>query len=347
MTVEYRPPKRGASPLLIGLAGPSGGGKTYSALRVARGLADDKPFAVLDTENGRALHYADAFPDMRHGRLDAPFSPAAYTEAIRDADAAGFPVIVVDSSSHEWEGEGGVLEMQELEFARMGSKEGARMASWIAPKKEHKKMVRALLQVKAHVILCMRAEDKVNGKTEVRAKETLTSILGWIPICERRLPFELTMSLLVTPDAPGVPKPIKLQEQHKPFVPLDQPLSENTGRQLAAWAAGTSPNSGGNAGTGDATSGDPNEQASRHGAPAPATEVTPSEVVSPADSGVEPASPDDIFTLTARLVAASSKPQEAAYMIEMKAQEQTAEEHLAWLKEQERKRFAGARGGDA
>lgn len=243
MTVEFKPAKREAAPVLVGIAGPSGGGKTYSALRLARGLADGEPFAMVDTENGRALHYADYFPEMQHAHLRAPFSPAAYTDAIVAADEAGFPVIVVDSMSHEWEGDGGVLKMQEAEFARMGSKEGARMASWIAPKSAHKDMVRKLLQVKAHVILNMRAEDKVEmvkrgDKTEVRAKETLTSILGWIPICERRLPFELTMSFLVTPDAPGFPKPVKLQEQHRAFVPLDAPISEQTGRSLAEWAAG-------------------------------------------------------------------------------------------------------------
>lgn len=244
MTFEFREPKREAAPVLVGLSGPSGSGKTYSALLMARGLAGGKPFAIIDTENGRALHYADYFPEMRHAHLRAPFNPAAYLEAISDADEQGFPVIVVDSASHEWEGEGGVLEMQEAAFKRMGSRESARMASWIEPKSEHKTMVRRLLQVKAHVILCLRAEDKiemvnVNGKTEVRAKETLTSILGWIPICERRLPFELTVSLLVTPDKPGVPKPIKLQKQHKAFIPLDRPLEEETGRLLGEWAQGS------------------------------------------------------------------------------------------------------------
>jgi hypothetical protein len=54
------------------------------------------------------------------------------------------------------------------------------------------------------------------------------------------LPYELTASFLLMADAPGVPKPIKLQEQHRPFVPLDQPITEETGRLLAEWAAGGS-----------------------------------------------------------------------------------------------------------
>ena len=61
---------------------------------------------------------------------------------------------------------------------------------------------------------------------------------GWIPICEKTTPYELTVSLLLTAKAPGVPHPIKLQEQHKQLFPLDQPISEASGSRLAQWAAG-------------------------------------------------------------------------------------------------------------
>ena len=91
----------------------------------------------------------------------------------------------------------------------------------------------------------VRAEEKVDivkgadGKTKIVPKEAPQKGLhGWIPICEKNLPYELTLSLLMTADQPGVPKPIKLQEQHRPFVPLDRPISEETGQALAAWAAG-------------------------------------------------------------------------------------------------------------
>ena len=180
---------------------------------------------------------------MRHAHLRAPFTPNAYTEAMTAADEAGFPVIVIDSTSHMWDGEGGILEDQDEIFQRLGGREANRMRSWHEAKKPNKRFVQRLLQVKAHVVLCFRAEDKiemvkVGDKIEVRAKDTLTSILGWVPICERRLPFELTLSMLVLPSAPGVPKPIKLGDDFKPFFPLDQPISEESGRQLAEWARG-------------------------------------------------------------------------------------------------------------
>jgi RecA/RadA recombinase len=119
MTFHYAPAVRERVSLIIALAAASGGGKTRSALAIARGLAggDDSRIAYIDTEAGRALHYAvapseaptaDRFAFM-HGDLKAPFTPESYADAIKAADDTGkFDVIVVDSCSHEWEGEGGL-----------------------------------------------------------------------------------------------------------------------------------------------------------------------------------------------------------------------------------------------
>jgi hypothetical protein len=244
VSFHFRPAVRENVPLLLGVAGGTGSGKTYSALRLARGLAGDKPFAVIDTENGRALHYADEFT-FEHGNLDAPFRPDRYAEAIAAADAAGYPVIVVDSASHEHAGDGGLLDWHEEEYQRLGGRDAVKMTAWIKPKMAHRKFVTKLLQVRAHVILCFRAEEKIDivkgddGKTKIVKKATLTGLDGWVPVAEKTLPYELTASFLLTADAPGIPKPIKLQEQHRPFVPLDAPLSEETGRALGEWARGS------------------------------------------------------------------------------------------------------------
>jgi hypothetical protein len=212
-------------------------------MRLAAGIAGDKAFCCIDTEAGRAKHYADRFK-FDHGDLKPPFNPLAYADAIKAADDAKYPVIIVDSFSHEHEGEGGILDMQEAEFQRMGAREAVKMASWIKPKGEHRKMVQRLLQVRAHVILCFRASEKIemvkdkDGKMEVRKKQTATGLDGWVPIAEKNLPYELTASFLLMAAHPGVPLPIKLQEQHRPFFPLDQPITEDSGARLAAWARG-------------------------------------------------------------------------------------------------------------
>ena len=121
------------------------------------------------------------------------------------------------------------------------------MAAWIKPKMASKHMVQKLLQVRAHLILCFRAEEKIemvrgdDGKMKIIPKVTPTGLSGWVPICEKNLPYELTASFLLTADAPGVPKPIKLQEQHRALFPLDKPITEESGRLIAAWAAGGKP----------------------------------------------------------------------------------------------------------
>jgi hypothetical protein len=245
MTVTFRPAVRENVPLLIGIAGGTGSGKTYSALRVATGIAGGKKFAVIDTENGRARHYADMF-DFDVADLTAPFRPGAYADAITAADQAGYPVIVIDSMSHEHDGDGGLLDWHEEEYQRLGGRDAVKFTAWIKPKDAHKKMVTRLLQVKAHVILCFRAAEKIEivkvaGKTEVRPKQSVVGLDGWVPISEPKLPYELTLSLLLTADKPGVGRPIKLQEQHRPLVPLDRPLDETVGEKLAAWAAGGAP----------------------------------------------------------------------------------------------------------
>jgi len=249
MSITFRRGIRENVGLLIGLIGASGSGKTYTAMRLAAGISGGKPFAVIDTEAGRAKHYADMFL-FDHADLKPPFNPDTYAEAIIAADKAGYPVIVVDSCSHEWAGDGGVLDMHEDELERMagsdwGKRERVKMAAWIKPKVQHKQMIQKLLQVRAHLILCFRAEEKVEmvkndkGKMEIVPKKSPTGLNGWMPVCEKSMPYELTASFLLTADAPGIPKPIKLQEQHKPLFPLDKPITEDSGKRIAQWAAGS------------------------------------------------------------------------------------------------------------
>lgn len=246
MTIMFRRAVRESVGLIIGLAGSSGSGKTYSAMRLASGIAGERPFAVIDTEGGRAKHYADKFA-FDHADLHAPFTPEAYSEAIALADKEGYPVIVIDSFSHEWAGEGGVMDMQEEEFERMGHRDTMKMASWIKPKGRHKKMVQKLLQCRAHLILCMRAEEKidmikVDGKTKIVPKEGPAGFKGWLPICEKNLPYELIVSFLMMADNPGVGIPIKpLQDQLRPLFPEGLQLDERAGRLIAEWARGGKP----------------------------------------------------------------------------------------------------------
>lgn len=238
----FKPAVREAVPLLLGVIGQTGSGKTFSAMRIASGIVGKgNRFALIDTESKRALHYADKF-DFDHCELTPPFRPENYADAIRAADKAGYKAIVVDSMSHEWAGEGGILDWQEEELARMAGddwkkREACKMAAWIKPKMAHKQMVQRLLQVRSHLILCFRAEDKVKMEKDDRGKIQIVPA-GIQPICSKEMPYELMASFLLTSDKPGYPQPLKLQEQHKPMFPLDNPLSEESGHLISEWAKG-------------------------------------------------------------------------------------------------------------
>lgn len=242
MVYEFKQAVREQVGLLIGLISPSGGGKTYSAMRLASGIVGQgNRFAVIDTESRRALHYADMF-SFDHLELSPPFRPANYADAIRAADQKGYQAIIVDSCSHEWAGEGGILDWQEEELTRMAGddyrkREACKMAAWIKPKIGHKQMVQRLLQVRAHLILCFRAEEKVKMEKDANGKTQIVPI-GWQPICSKEMPYELTVSFLLSPDKAGIPLPIKLQEQHRALFPLDKQINEESGRLISEWARG-------------------------------------------------------------------------------------------------------------
>jgi len=235
-----------------GFIGGTGSGKTFTALRVATGLAQRKRFLLIDTEARRSLHYADQF-EFDHLDLTPPFTPERYLEAILLAESKGYPVAVVDSTSHEHAGEGGILDWHEEELQRLAGddyrkREKMTFAAWIKPKMSHKRMVARLLQLRMHLILCFRAEEKVkakkkNGKTEWEA-------VGWQPICATGLEYELTYSFLLRHEHPGIYKDreegseyghaIKLPGVLRPFFPAGELIAEASGQKVAAWAAGDS-----------------------------------------------------------------------------------------------------------
>jgi hypothetical protein len=273
MSYDFKPASMdGGVGLLIGIAGTSGSGKTYSAMQIAKGIVGPgKRFAVIDTEAGRALHYSKLF-EFDHCELEPPFRPSRYLDAVRAAEAKGYKAIIIDSWSHCWSGEGGMHDWADEEMARMIVADNARQdkwgkphndemflrdklnsASWQEPKIRYKADMSRLIRSKAHVIFCMRAEDKliIEQRVDDKGRKKTVYIPGadrplkdrYIPICchNPEFMFELTLSFVVTPENPGVPVPIKLQEQHRHAMPDGRVVTQETGRLLAEWARGEAP----------------------------------------------------------------------------------------------------------
>lgn len=250
-TFEDRPATRERVPLLIGLVGASGSGKTFSALRLASGIQSvtGGEIFVIDTEARRALHYAGAEFKFRHIAMAPPFSPLDYLAAIEHCAAKGASVVIVDSMSHEHEGIGGVLEWHEAEAQRLAkawkvSVEKAKMSAWVAPKQARRKLINGILQLPVSVISCFRAKQKL--KIE-RGKDPVS--MGWQAIAAEEMVFEQTVNALLHPGARGVPtwepdepgerQHVKLPGWARSMFADGKPLDEGTGAKLAKWAAGT------------------------------------------------------------------------------------------------------------
>lgn len=243
MAFTYRDAELSNATVFIGLAGPSGSGKTFSALRVATGLARGKPVYFIDTEARRGLHYANQFK-FKHGELSAPFSPSHYLEAIHAAKAAGAGVLVVDSMSHEHEGDGGVLDMHETELDRMAGndyakRERVKFAAWIKPKRDRNKLVNAILQLGMHCVFCFRAKEKIALVKDNNGKQQPVA-LGFQPIVGDRFEYEMTALLMLPPNSRGVPDLAlsKTQDQFAPFFKPGAQIDEMLGQRFATWADG-------------------------------------------------------------------------------------------------------------
>lgn len=247
---EIRPAVREQVPVMVGLMGASGSGKTFSALRIATGIqrVTGGEICVIDTESRRSLHYADDFRFM-HMQFDAPFGPLRYLEAIKAAYAAGARTIVVDSMSHEHEGPGGVLEMHEQEVQRLGGQERHNFQAWAKPKAERRQMINGILQVNCNFVFCFRAKEKTKPGNEGGRKVLIEQ--GYMPIAGEEFVFEMTMNCLLLPGSAGVPQwqssypgeraMMKLPRQFERVMADGRQLDEDIGQQLAEWARGRPP----------------------------------------------------------------------------------------------------------
>lgn len=173
----------------IAIDGPSGSGKTYTALIAATVFAKGGKIAVIDTERGSASLYSGKF-DFDVLELDM-FSPQIYIDAIESAEASGYSVIVIDSLSHAWEGEGGALDM--VDKAAKRSQSGNSYTAWKDVTPLQRRLVDTMLQSKCHIIATMRSKmDYVQEKDE-RTGKTVIRKVGMAPIQRQGMEYEFTI----------------------------------------------------------------------------------------------------------------------------------------------------------
>ena len=182
----FRKAERRKAKLRLAITGPAGSGKTYGALLVAQGLGGR--IAMIDTENGSGDLYSSVCNyDILN--INAPYDPRKYLQAIHDAEAEGYDVLIIDSLSHCWIGEGGLLDMKE-QLSNSGKYNSFSAWSKVTPLQN--KLIEAMLTSSCHIIATMRSKtDYVQvindrGKTEIRK-------VGLAPVQRDGMDYEFSL----------------------------------------------------------------------------------------------------------------------------------------------------------
>jgi hypothetical protein len=210
--------------LRLGLSAVSGGGKTYSALLLAKGLVGslDK-VAVIDTENGSASLYAH-LGEFSTIELSAPYTPERYIEAIQACEAAGIECIIIDSITHEWDGKGGVIDIS-------NSMTGNSFTNWAKLTPRHQSFIDAILQSPCHMITTVRRKQDYE-MTKDQSGKTKVEKAGLKEVTREGFEYELTVNF-------------NLDEKHNCSASKDRTglfmgkpdftITEATGKTLMEW----------------------------------------------------------------------------------------------------------------
>jgi AAA domain-containing protein len=210
--------------LRLGLSGASGFGKSYSALLLAYGITKDwSKIAIIDTENSSANLYAH-LGDFNVLSLNEPYAPERYIEAIRTCENNLIEVIIIDSITHEWSGEGGCLQIHE--------KLGGRFQDWAKVSPRHQAFIDAILKSTCHVITTVRKKVDYSMDTDMNGRAKVTK-LGMKEITREGFEYELTVNFELIND-----KHLVKASKDRTGLFMDKPefvINKNTGAKLMVW----------------------------------------------------------------------------------------------------------------
>lgn len=227
--MQLRKATRQKAKIRLGLSAVAGGGKTMSALKIAKGLCGDwTKIGMIDTENGSGDLYCH-LGDYNVLSLQAPYSPEKYIEAIEACERAGMEVIIIDSITHEWDGKGGCLEIVD-QLAQASTSKNSYIA-WGKVTPRHQAFVEKILQSKCHIITTVRRKQDYEMSKDSNGKLKVEKA-GLKEITREGFEYELTVNLeldhghfaTASKDRTG------LFSGKPEFIP-----SESTGQMIAEW----------------------------------------------------------------------------------------------------------------
>ena len=222
--------QRNDSFIKLALTGPSGSGKSYSGLRLARGLVGPAgKIAVVDTENGSARLYSD-LTEFFHCDLAAPFEARKFIDAINEAEKAGFDCVVIDSLSALWTW---VLDHK----STLDRKGGNSFTNWNDAGKVFNEALQVVLQAKLHVVACMRSKQEYVLQEETNFKGKTVQVpkkVGLAPVMRDNIEYEFTTVLEIGMDHKATPS----KDRTGLFIDRTFQIDERTGQLIAGWLSG-------------------------------------------------------------------------------------------------------------
>lgn len=231
MDFVFRKAQRSQVSLKLAITGPTGSGKTFSALRLATGLMEgsEKRVCVIDTEQGSASLY-DASFDFDTLELNPPFEHGKFIAAINAAVSSGYGVCILDSASHCWEG---ILEYK----AKLDSRPGSNSyTNWNDAGGKFKGIIDAVLHTPIHMICCMRSKMDYVMESNDRGK-TVPKKVGLAPIMHDGIEYEFTTVFDVALDHQAATS----KDRSGLFTDKIFTITEDTGRQIALWLSTATP----------------------------------------------------------------------------------------------------------
>lgn len=218
------------SKLRLCFTGTAGSGKTFSALQVAKGMGGK--IVLIDTEHGSGALYSDLC-DYDTCTIESPFKPEKVIELIKEAENL-YDTIILDSLTHFWAGEGGLLERHD----NLTVKTGNSYTAWSTVTPVHTSMIEAILQSKSHIISTLRSKmDYVIEKNE--KGKAVPRKVGLAPVMREGMDYEFTvvMDMDISHHATVSKDRTRLFDSNIPFTPTVE-----TGKLLFNWVnSGTEP----------------------------------------------------------------------------------------------------------
>lgn len=224
--MKFTKAERKKSKARIAIASPSGGGKTYSALLLAKGIAKETgdKIAFIDTERGSASMY-DNLADFDVLDLAPPYTPERYIEAIKAAEQAGYGICIIDSATHEWSGTGGCLEINE-QLARAKYK-GNTWSAWSDTTPRHRDFIDAQLHSPMHIIATFRSKTETVQNADKKVVK-----LGMKAESRDNVEYEYTIFFELSHDGHFA---TASKDRTELFEGRSFVINESIGKEIVAW----------------------------------------------------------------------------------------------------------------